>query len=140
MNAAIYLVRSNGRIDYTYSATPEPVRAIKPGRKGGPQGDWIMSKKHADHLTAMLKMVGPTIALRESLIKVPAYEVEIVAGPFVAREEPSDNPDYPQMTRTVVETGAGEVAWSNNEGRYILPDGRACSSLAAALSLALDLS
>jgi hypothetical protein len=66
-------------------------------------------------------------------------DVEVVAGPFPMRSEPGDHPRYPGMTRSIVETPRGEIAWSNLRGAYVLPGGGESASLAGALCTVLGL-
>lgn len=135
---SVYLVKRDGRIDYTTTITPEYPRTVKAGITAGIDGDFLVSRSRAAELNSQLRAVGPTITLCEAGVKVSAHTVECLAGPFPMRSEPSDSPEFPKMTRTVITTPNGEVCWSNLRSTHVLPDGRTCDSLAGALAMTMD--
>ncbi len=115
----IFLVRHNGYIDYTYSVIPEAPKKIKPGKRNGPQGDWVMTPGEADRCNSLLSMIGPTIELIEAHVKVSALDVAIVAGPFICESVPGDLPHNPLMTASQYTTPKGMVKWSNARSTHI---------------------
>jgi hypothetical protein len=135
----VFLVRHRDVFDYTHEAKPEPVKPIKTGLTRGPRGDFVMSADLAASLTAAHRRIGPTITLMESGVKVSARAVEIIAGPFEVRDEPSDEPRYPKMTRSIVATPRGEIAWSNAAASYLLPNGSKSHCLSQAIRTTLEI-
>lgn len=124
MGEQIYLIRHNGRLDCTRSVKPEPPQKIKPGLKSSMDGDWVMSAGEAARRTALLAPIGSTIELCAAGVKVSAFTVEVVAGPFEIRPAPSDDPARPRMMSRIIVTPSGDIRWSIARATYLLPDGR----------------